>query len=1629
MSLSGAEIVGSSNSSPLNLAGWRLTGLALTDHQVGSNGAVGSEGDDSVRGTSGNDPIDGRAGGDSMLFAGTRPSYLFSHFSRNMQFKDLGTDGNGVGGKEYLESFEFFHFIFSKCFQVTPVNDPPVAGPVTLAAIAEDSGARLITAGELLAGVSDADSATLTITALTIAAGAGTLVDNGNATWSYTPALDDDTAVTFAYTVSDGARTASSTAALDITPVADAPGNTAPEAVADSATVAEGGTVTVLASAAASVLANDTDGESNALAAILVAGPAHGALVLNGDGSFSYTHDGSETASDSFTYKANDGTADSNTVTVAITVTPVNDPPVAVPVTLAAIAEDSGARLITAGELLAGVSDADSATLTITALTIAAGAGTLVDNGNATWSYTPALDDDTAVTFAYTVSDGARTASSTAALDITPVADAPGNTAPEAVADSATVAEGGTVTVLASAAASVLANDTDGESNALAAILVAGPAHGALVLNGDGSFSYTHDGSETASDSFTYKANDGTADSNTVTVAITVTPVNDPPVAGPVTLAAIAEDSGARLITAGELLAGVSDADSATLTITALTIAAGAGTLVDNGNATWSYTPALDDDTAVTFAYTVSDGARTASSTAALDITPVADAPGNTAPEAVADSATVAEGGTVTVLASAAASVLANDTDGESNALAAILVAGPAHGALVLNGDGSFSYTHDGSETASDSFTYKANDGTADSNTVTVAITVTPVNDPPVAGPVTLAAITEDSGARLITAGELLAGVSDVDSATLTITALTIAAGAGTLVDNGNASWSYTPALDDDTAVTFAYTVSDGALTASSTAALDITPVADAPGNTAPEAVADSATVAEGGTVTVLASAAASVLANDTDGESNALAAILVAGPAHGALVLNADGSFSYTHDGSETASDSFTYKANDGTADSNTVTVAITVTPVNDPPVAGPVTLAAIAEDSGARLITAGELLAGVSDADSATLTITALTIAAGAGTLVDNGNASWSYTPALDDDTAVTFAYTVSDGARTASSTAALDITPVADAPGNTAPEAVADSATVAEGGTVTVLASAAASVLANDTDGESNALAAILVAGPAHGALVLNGDGSFSYTHDGSETASDSFTYKANDGTADSNTVTVAITVTPVNDPPVAVPVTLAAIAEDSGARLITAGELLAGVSDADSATLTITALTIAAGAGTLVDNGNATWSYTPALDDDTAVTFAYTVSDGARTASSTAALDITPVADAPGNTAPEAVADSATVAEGGARIVIDVLANDTDADVGDTKKVLSINDELLQGTVVDVAADGSAVFYSIGQAFQFLGAGETEIETFSYTMVDGQGASSTAGVTVTVTGVNDAPVAADDFKSTGITEDSEPVLLDVLLNDTDIDGNDTKTVVSVDTTGLLGSVEIVEDGSAVIYTIARAFQALNQGEFATDTFIYTLEDSAGEQRTAKVTLTILGADEPPPLGSIIGTGFDDVIDSTSTPPATEGVDTIFGLSGDDQVSSAGGADRLFGGPGRDTLDGGAGNDELVGNTDRDDLIGGTGADNFVFERLLDSAAADPDTILDFNSSEGDVIDLHLIDADAGAAGDNAFTLSAEFTRVAGQLIFDQITNQVQGDVNGDALADFAIIVQLVGGTSLGSADFIL
>jgi len=290
-----------------------------------------------------------------------------------------------------------------------------------------------------------------------------------------------------------------------------------------------------------------------------------------------------------------------------------------------------------------------------------------------------------------------------------------------------------------------------------------------------------------------------------------------------------------------------------------------------------------------------------------------------------------------------------------------------------------------------------------------------------------------------------------------------------------------------------------------------VTPQANRP----PTAAGDSYTTPEN---TALIVGAPGVLANDTDADGNALTAILVAGPASGALALNANGSFTYTPAANFTGAASFTYKANDGSLDSNTATVTITVTAVNDAPAAA--ADAYTTPEDTALTVAAPGVLGNDTDADGNALTAILVAGPAG-GALALNANGSFTYTPAANFTGAASFTYKANDGSLD-SNTVTVTITVTAV---NDAPAAAADAFSTPKN---TALSVAAPGLLANDADPEGGALTAILVAGPAGGILALNGNGGFTYTPAANFTGIASFTYKANDGSLDSNTVTVTIAV---------------------------------------------------------------------------------------------------------------------------------------------------------------------------------------------------------------------------------------------------------------------------------------------------------------------------------------------------------------------------------------------------------------------------------------------------------------------------------------------------------------------
>ena len=415
-------------------------------------------------------------------------------------------------------------------------------------------------------------------------------------------------------------------------------------------------------------------------------------------------------------------------------------------------------------------------------------------------------------------------------------------------------------------------------------------------------------------------------------------------------------------------------------------------------------------------------------------------------------------------------------------------------------------------------------------------------------------------------------------------------------------------------------------------------------------------------------------------------------------------------------------------------------------------------------------------------------------------------------------TFDYTVTDGnGGTATATVTVTITGV-----NDAPVAVGDTATTDEDNPVAI---DGAVLLANDSDidGDTLSIASIDTTNTT-GNVTDNGDGTFSYDPNGSfenlavgQSATDTFDYTVTDGNGGTATASVTVTITGVNDAPVANDDTLST--DENQALTFAAADLLGNDTDVDDGdVLSLVSVDTGSLQGVLVDNGDGTFTYTPPSGFSGADTFTYTISDG-NGESDTAAVTIQ-VQDL-ANQAPDAVDDGFSTGEDSALLITgaSLLSNDTDPDVGDVLSIASIDDSATLGTVTD-NGDGTYTYDPNGQ-FESLAVGESATDTFAYTVSDGNGGTDTATVTITVNGVNDAPVAADDDL---ITDEDSPLVIagsTLLGNDDDVDTSDTLTIASIDDSATVGTVTDNGDGTYT-YDPNGQFESLAAGESATDTF---------------------------------------------------------------------------------------------------------------------------------------------------------------------------------------------------------------
>jgi large repetitive protein len=423
-----------------------------------------------------------------------------------------------------------------------------------------------------LANDSDADGNPLTVTAASAANGIVTILPDG--TVRYVPNANFNGSDTVTYTISDGqGGTATSTVTVTVIPV-----NDVPVAVNDTATTPEDAPVTI------AVLANDSDADGNPLTITAATSP-NGTVMINPDGTLTFRPNANFNGPTTITYTVSDGQGGTATATVAVTVTPVNDPPVARPDT-ATTPEDTPVTIAP----IANDSDVDGNVLTIVAAS--SPNGTVVINANGTISFTPAPNFNGPTTISYTVSDGqGGTATTTVAVTVTPV-----NDVPVARNDTLALDENTSVRI------PVLANDSDADGDRLTVTAASSP-NGSVVINADGTISFTPTANFSGPTTITYTISDGRGGTSSATVTVNVRDTNALPVDGDEAISTIG-----GVVTTIPVLGNASDPDRDPLLVAFAVLASGEGDVVINADGTISYTPPASFQGEAVIRYIVSDG-------------------------------------------------------------------------------------------------------------------------------------------------------------------------------------------------------------------------------------------------------------------------------------------------------------------------------------------------------------------------------------------------------------------------------------------------------------------------------------------------------------------------------------------------------------------------------------------------------------------------------------------------------------------------------------------------------------------------------------------------------------------------------------------------------------------------------------------------------------------------------------------------------------------------------------------------------------------------------------------------------------------------------------------------------------
>ncbi|HAS6974829.1 TPA: tandem-95 repeat protein, partial [Vibrio parahaemolyticus] len=1213
-------------------------------------------------------------------------------------FETIGIESLGLSQTQVLALNDLFR---SNLQTSADSTDKPLATtPVTLDAIEEDGGSIIITTEELLSNVDDEDKDTLSVENLIIDKGNGTLVDNGDGTWTFTPQIDDDTEVSFTFDIIDDEDlVVSGSANLDILPI-----NDAPNAENDVITTEEDTAVTI------DVLVNDSDVEGDVLSIQSASVPSEQGSVDIVDGKLVFTPAENFNGEATITYIVTDGDL-TDEANVTVTVTPVNDSPVAVDDTVST-QEDTVVII----DVLPNDSDVDGDKLSIQSATVPEAQGK-VEIVDGKLVFTPAENFNGHAEITYTVTDGQLTDEAKVTVTVNPVNDAP--TIKVDAVESITEDAVSTDTVVAT----LTVRDTDTPEDQLT-VSLENNSNGYFVLVGNevkltqvGVDAVNNDELNLKDLTISASVSDGVNPTANGSDSLIVNRVNDAPTIDNVILdQVLAEDFASYTI---DLNDAFKDSDSALN----FSVFGNSNVLVSIENGIATISPTADWNGSETLTFTATDpSGESASQTVDFTVTPVVDIK--------ADSTNVVED-TPTII-----NVLGNDTfEGADKVVSLDAENSPKNGTVIVNSDGTVTYTPDDNYVGEDAFTYIVTSGGVSEST-TVEVNVTPVNDAPVAKN-DISTTQEDTAVTI----DVLSNDTDVDGDKLSIQSATVPEAQGK-VEIVDGKLVFTPAENFNGHAEIIYTVTDGQLTDEAKVTVTVNPVNDAP--TIKVDAVESITEDAVSTDTVVAT----LTVRDTDTSEDQLT-VSLENNSNGYFVLVGDevkltqaGVDAVNNDELNLKGLTISASVSDGVNPTASDSDSLIVNRVNDAPTIKVDAVESITEDAVSTDTVVATLTVRDTDTPEDQLTVSLENNSNGYFVLVGNEvKLTQAGVDAVNNDELnlkdLAISASVSDGVNpTASDSDSLVVNRVNDAP--TVENAIADQVLSEDFDAYTIdlneVFKDSDSSLEFSVSGNSNVLVSI-----------ENGIVTISPTADWN--GSEILTFKATDPSGESISQTVNFTVAPVAD----IVADKATVVEDTPTIIKVLGN---DTFEGDGKVVSLDTNNGPAN-GTVSVNPDGSVTYTPNDNYVGKDTFTYVVTSGGVSESTAVEVNVTPV-----NDAPVAKDDIATTQEDTA-VTIDVLPNDTDVD-GDKLSIQSASVPEAQGKVEIV--DGKLVFTP---AENFNGHAE-----IIYTVTDGE-LTDEAKVTVTVNPVNDAPTIKVDAVES-ITEDAvntDTVVATLTVRDTD------------------------------------------------------------------------------------------------------------------------------------------------------------------------------------------------------------------------------------------------------------------